>query len=426
MSPHDIQNDRDLSSRYRPWRIKILAATWLAYVGYYFCRKPFYVAKVGIADALSLSPAEIAHLGTAYLVAYMAGQFASAYLGRRLGPKLLLLAGTGISIASTFFFGMSNSFWTLVLWIALNGLAQGTGWPGCIGSLAYWFRRTERGSVLGLWSTCYQVGPILATLLASYLLGAMGWRYSFFGGSMALLAVWFAILVLHPNRPEDAGLQPLADEDDGEVKGKDNGRGWDRGVVVTIALMGLIYFCIKFLRYALWSWLPWFLNKNFFISQANAGYLSTVFDICGFAGVIAAGFLSDRLFRGRRSLLSFMMICMMTVSFFVMYYLGSKSLVVFAVSIGFAGFMLFGPDSLLSGAGAIDVGSRKGALAAAGIINGMGSIGPIFQEQLVGWMYQRYDQSLFPVLFMLVCVASAGAVLTCLLWLRSKRGRADV
>ena len=103
MSPHDIQNDRDLSSRYRPWRIKILAATWLAYVGYYFCRKPFYVAKVGIADALSLSPAEIAHLGTAYLVAYMAGQFASAYLGRRLGPKLLLLAGTGISIASTFF-----------------------------------------------------------------------------------------------------------------------------------------------------------------------------------------------------------------------------------------------------------------------------------------------------------------------------------
>ena len=38
------------------------------------------------------------------------------------------------------------------------------------------------------------------------------------------------------------------------------------------------------------------------------------------------------------------------------------------VSIAVAGFMLFGPDSLLSGVGAIDVGSKEGALSAAGII----------------------------------------------------------
>ncbi len=416
------------ASPYRPWQVRILAATWLAYAGYYFCRKPFYVAKAGIADALTLSATDVANLGTAYLVAYMVGQFASAYFGKKLGPKLLLLAGTGISIASTALFGAANSFQTVMLWIALNGLAQGTGWPGCIGSLAHWFRRRERGSVLGLWSTCYQAGPIAATLLASYLLGTMGWRWSFFGGAVVLLAIWFLILLLHPNRPEDAGLPAIEDGDEGAAHTGGNGesKGWDRDTITTIALMGLIYFCIKFLRYALWSWLPWFLNKNFFMTQANAGYLSTVFDICGFAGVMASGFISDRVFKGRRSFLSFIMICMMTLSFFMMYYSGSKSLVLFTVSIGFAGFMLFGPDSLLSGAGAIDVGSKKGALAAAGIINGMGSIGPIFQEQLVGWMYQRYDRSLFPVLFMLVCVASVSAVLTLLLWLRSRRGRSDV
>lgn len=416
------------ASPYRPWQVRILAATWLAYAGYYFCRKPFYVAKAGIADALTLSATDVANLGTAYLVAYMVGQFASAYFGKKLGPKLLLLAGTGISIASTALFGAANSFETVMLWIALNGLAQGTGWPGCIGSLAHWFRRRERGSVLGLWSTCYQAGPIAATLLASYLLGTMGWRWSFFGGAVVLLAIWFLILLLHPNRPEDAGLPAIEDGDEGAAHTGGNGesKGWDRNTITTIALMGLIYFCIKFLRYALWSWLPWFLNKNFFMTQANAGYLSTVFDICGFAGVMASGFISDQVFKGRRSFLSFIMICMMTLSFFMMYYSGSKSLVLFTVSIGFAGFMLFGPDSLLSGAGAIDVGSKKGALAAAGIINGMGSIGPIFQEQLVGWMYQRYDRSLFPVLFMLVCVASVSAVLTLLLWLRSRRGRSDV
>lgn len=54
---------------------------------------------------------------------------------------------------------------------------------------------------------------------------------------------------------------------------------------------------------------------------------------------------------------------------------------------GIAGFMLYGPDSLISGVGAIDR-SKRGALTAAGIINGTGSIGPIFQEEIIGWLYK--------------------------------------
>ena len=36
------QEDQQLDRAYRPWQIRIFAATWLAYAGYYFCRKPFY------------------------------------------------------------------------------------------------------------------------------------------------------------------------------------------------------------------------------------------------------------------------------------------------------------------------------------------------------------------------------------------------
>jgi sugar phosphate permease len=423
------EETREQDRLYRPWQIRILVATWLSYAGYYFCRKPFYVAKVGISNALHFNSVDMAMLGTAYLVAYSAGQFSSAYFGRRMGPKILLLAGMGISLTVSALFGVSNGFWSLMALIAVNGLAQGTGWPGCIGSLAFWFRRKQRGSVLGLWATCYQVGSILAIVWASFLLDRAGWRWSFFGGSMVLLAVWFAVLWLHPNSPEEAGLPELRDDDEAEMKPETDtggGLGWNRDIVVTILTMGFIYFCIKFLRYALWSWLPWFLNLNFHVSEANSGYLSTIFDICGLAGVIAGGFLSDRVFRGRRAMLCFIMLMLMTVSFFFLYFMGSKDLVIFTVSIGFAGFMLFGPDSLLSGVGAIDVGSKKGALSAAGIINGMGSIGPIFSEQLVGWLYYLYKSSLLPVLIMLVAVAAASAVLAFVLWLRSRGGRANL
>ncbi len=151
-----------------------------------------------------------------------------------------------------------------------------------------------------------------------------------------------------------------------------------------------------------------------------------MFEICGFVGVIASGFASDRLFHGRRAFISFAMLAMMTLSFVLMATLGATSVVFFTVSMGLAGFMLFGPDALLSGVGAIDVGSKRGALAAAGIINGMGSIGPIFQEEIIGWSYKAFGQRLFPILAMLVVVAAAGAAVTFLLWMRARAGKANL
>ena len=410
---------------YRKWQIKIFSATWLAYVGYYFARKAFFVVKSDLANTLDLNAIDLAHLGTAYLVSYMIGQYSSAYFGRKLGPKNLLIVGMAISLVCNIVFGASNSYWTILLFLSLNGLAQGTGWPGCIGSLAYWFKRKQRGSILGIWSTCYQVGSVVATSFAAYMLGNYGWRWSFFGASLILLVIWAAVLYLHPNRPEDVGLKPLVDEDDKqdepEEKENEKGLGWNKEVVFTIVTMGIIYFGIKFLRYALWSWVPFLLNNNFDLAGDDAGYLSTVFDLFGFAGVIFAGFASDKLFKGRRSFLSFLMLFMMALSFVLMYTLGSASLFYFTISLGLAGFMLYGPDSLISGVGAIDVGTKRGALVAAGIINGTGSIGPIFQEEIIGWMYERYNHEVTPIFFLLVIVASITALITFILWLRSNR-----
>jgi len=370
----------------------------------------------------------LAHLGTAYLVFYMVGQYSSAFFGRKLGPKLLLLLGMGISLISNFVFGISNSFWTIFLFLSLNGLAQGTGWPGCIGSLAFWFKREKRGTILGFWSTCYQVGSVISTSFAAYMLGEYGWRWSFFGASIVLLIIWFVVLFMHPNRPEDVGLEPIEDEDLNCKLEDDNSQklGWSKDVWVTVITMGLIYFTIKFLRYALWSWVPFFFNKNFEMDVSDAGYLSVVFDIAGFAGVLFAGFVSDKLFKGKRSLISAIMLSLMAVAFILMYVKGESSLLFFTISMGIAGFMLYGPDSLISGVGAIDVGSKRGALTAAGIINGTGSIGPIFQEEIIGWLYTKYDQELTPILILLVSIAMLSALLTFYLWWKSKKGTVNL
>jgi OPA family glycerol-3-phosphate transporter-like MFS transporter len=96
-----------------------------------------------------------------------------------------------------------------------------------------------------------------------------------------------------------------------------------------------------------------------------------------------------------------------------MWLFGLSSPVLFIALLGLIGFMAMGPDSLLSGACAMDVGSRRQAALAAGVINGFGSIGPILQEPMIGWLKQT--RGLDSVFLLLVFVVFLTTVATGLL-----------
>jgi sugar phosphate permease len=103
-----------------------------------------------------------------------------------------------------------------------------------------------------------------------------------------------------------------------------------------------------------------------------------------------------------------------------MWLVGLSSPVLFVALLGLIGFMAMGPDSLLSGACAMDVGSRRQAALAAGVINGFGSIGPILQEPVIGWLKQT--KGLASVFLLLVGVVFLTTIATGLL-ARSERQR---
>ncbi|MEA1950566.1 MAG: MFS transporter [Planctomycetota bacterium] len=54
------------------------------------------------------------------------------------------------------------------------------------------------------------------------------------------------------------------------------------------------------------------------------------------------------------------------------------------------GFLLFGPDSILTGAAAIDFGTKKGASTATGFVNGCGSVGAIIGGTIPGLFVERW------------------------------------
>lgn len=413
-----------LDPQIRQWRWRIFFATGACYAGLYFCRKPFYVAKSSLEDTWGWDPEVLGWLGLAYLVAYSAGQFLSAWTGTRFGPRKVLLVGMGLSIGCNLVFGFTSMLWLFAVFMVLNGFAQATGWANVVGTMGSWFRRRERGSVMGVWGINYQVGSVAANALAAWLLAAAGLAWAFFGGAGVLFVALLFFFFNQRDRPEDLRLPPLDDpEEPPEAAG--DAPGWPRDVIENVVLVGMFYFCLKFVRYALWSWTPYLLSRNYGLEVDEAGYLSTVFDIAGLCGVLTCGFLSDRLFGGRRAGIALIFTLGMLASCGVLYLSQPEDLRVFTVLLGLIGFSLYGPDALMAGAGAIDVGSPRRAVAAAGIINGLGSAGSVLQEVVLGRLLSNGGDTR-PVFMTLLVSSAAATTVLIVLYVRGRTGRAAV
>ncbi|MDP6945630.1 MAG: MFS transporter, partial [Myxococcota bacterium] len=156
----------------RMWRVRILTTTWLSYAAFYVCRKNFAIAKSSIMSSMEIGRSDVAHIFTAYLAAYMVGQYLTGFLGRKVAMRMLLLTGMGITLLCNVAFGFTYlmgpaGYWPFLLLMVVNGFAQSTGWPGNVGVLGNWLPPRDRGKVMALWATCYQLGSILAKAFAA-------------------------------------------------------------------------------------------------------------------------------------------------------------------------------------------------------------------------------------------------------------------
>ena len=409
----------------RRYRVQLFTATWLSYCGFYIARKVYAVVKHPLKEHFGLDDIQVAYPWTIYLVTYMLGQFLAASLGRRMESRRILLWGMSVAAACNVVLGLlvdsqaASAYVWMCVTMGIHGLAQATGWPHNVALFANWTRRAERGTLFGIWGTCYQFGAIFGKGLAGFMLGWLGLAWSFYGSSVLLLAFTLYFALKANERPQSVGLS-LADEAEPDVPLPAAGKApiaresaLPRGFVASVVAMGLIYFGFKFLRYALDSWSALILGENFGMTTSVAAYWSTAFDWIGFLGVIVAGYWSDRLPGARRTPVIFWMTAGCLVFTCAMWMVGLTSPVLFVALLGLIGFTAMGPDSLLSGACAMDVGSRRQAALAAGVINGFGSIGPILQEPVIGWLKQT--RGLDAVFLLLVVIVLLTTIATGLL-----------
>jgi sugar phosphate permease len=405
----------------RTWTV--WSVTWLSYATYYFGRKNLSVTKASIGRALGSHA--LYGVETAYLAAYAIGQYGSGWLGDRVGARKLVGLGMLIAAGASFAFGLWSVGALFLATATLNGLAQSTGWPGNVKAMQEWTTPERRGRVMGVWATCYQVGGIAATAFAAWMLARGGWRAAYFGAGAVIAVVGLMVLALVPSRRVVAG--PGAGEP-GYGEMRDNAKPPDgapaleeverdrvarRAVALsaTVWWYGASYFFIKLIRYSLLFWLPFYLETVLRYAPAQAGYFSTSFEIGGVAGTIALGTLSDRLPRTPRSLVCSVSLVGLALALFVYTRVGGLGHATNFAAMALVGALLYGPDSLLSGAAAQDLGGPRAAALAIGMINGLGSVGAVSQEfitrtvsRVSGW------NSVFYVL--LVSAIAAALLLT--------------
>ena len=420
-----------ISNSLRFWRYRMFVLTWFVYAGFYLCRKNFSVIMPALEEDLGYTTSDLAIILTGYLTIYAIGQFGNGFLSDRFGPRLVVGLGLLVAVASNVFMGIAASSLTLLgLMYVVNGYAQSTGWSGMIKNMSTWFHPEERGVVMAWWSTCYALGGALATAFATWaafnapFLEHLGWRRGFYAPAAALLVIAVCYIVFGRNRPSDAGFkdfeEPTPGLDKREEGDEDNVVAVWKEVLKSKALWttGAMYFFLKMIRYSFLFWLPMFMVRSVGYEVDEAGYASTVFELAGFFGVIIAGYASDKLMGSRRFPVACIMLFGLAIACFIYPSLAAEKGWLNILGLSLIGIMTFGPDALMTAAGAMDIGSQKAAGMAAGIINGIGSIGAALSPILVATIESRYGwDRIFPIFVIFSIIA---ALLTATRWNEGK------
>ena len=139
------------------------------------------------------------------------------------------------------------------------------------------------------------------------------------------------------------------------------------------------------------SWLPTYGVKELGYNIESSGILSIGFEFFAPAGVLFCGYMSDKVFGSRRTPICVVSMIGLVIACVLLPRIAHISMMTYFFGLGLIGFTVFGPDAMLSGPAAQDFGSKRAAGMCAGLLNGVGSIGAVIQEPLIGWIIDNVD-----------------------------------
>mmetsp|Transcript_20792 Transcript_20792/g.34408 ORF Transcript_20792/g.34408 Transcript_20792/m.34408 type:complete len:476 (+) Transcript_20792:226-1653(+) len=412
---------------------RVLFILYCTYAGFYLSRKADSVVKAKLHEEEGFSMEDLAFLDTVYLAVYTVALAGSGVFGGYFSSNKLLSGALVLLALTSFLKARSTSVYMFACCQIIHAMCQSVGWPTCIKLIGTWVTE-NRGFVMGLWTTCQSMGGILGAVLGTFFLTHHTWQWAYLYHIPILLflsLVVFNFIEEAPTQSRGHAYSNVDEEDDLEspnsalmASGKASSSSprkqpSDQKISLANVLMipgvvniGVAYFFLKFMRYALLMWLPYYYEEGLLFDQSSAGYMSTSFEMGGLVGTPFIGWFSDKILTGRRDLTSACFLAVAGAMLSGCILVSGMGTFLNAAFMFFVGITVIGPDSILSGTIAQDLGSASkmgpnviGTLA--GLINSVGSCGSIFQSYSTAYISKVYGWStLFGVFVAFACISS--------------------
>lgn len=441
--------NKELQKKYNYWQWRTLIVLILGYIFYYFVRKNFSVVMPALESELGITKVQLGIFITLHGIIYGLSRFANGFLADRFSRRKLMAAGLFLSAAANFFICFSpamNAFvdvldtsgkatLTLVyiigsVWV-LNGYFQGMGVPPCMSLMAHWIKPEELATKQSIWNASHSIGAGLISVICAFILdhyGYSAWQLCFAVPASIAVVGGFILLFTLKDTPSSVGLPELDEMTDGKERSADEGKAdpaltgeaFKRfiGRLVfknpLIWILAVANFCIYVVRFTILDWGATFLTQYKGMEISQAGTLVAASEIIGgIAGMLVAGWFTDRFMKSRAHRTCLFCTIGTTISFFLFWRTPADMNWLAAVFLCLSSFFVYGPQALL-GIAATNQATKYACATANGILGVFGYASTMVSGIGFGYLAQHFGWN--SVFMVSVIVGIIGSVVIASMW----------
>ena len=377
----------------------------LLYTSFYMCRYNLPLAGGAIRNEFGFSRAQFGTIITTQLLAYACGQIINGLLTDRLGGKRAMLIGATGTIVMNILFGVA-AFWGLLsLFIVIRGIdgyLQAFGSPGMVKINAAWFRHTERGSFAGIFGFMINLGRfginnLGAALLAGFIflglirIPPLHWRWLFWVPAGIALVIGTCMALIVKDTPGEAHFPPVNPHE--EIGGRVQVKVSDVFKIIAtnpvVWIIACAYACTGAVRQGIDQWFPLFMREVHHVDYQSAQFqlLAFAIPLVASAGSLISGFISDKIFHGRRAPVAAVLYFLETLVILSAAQFHSVNAAIFFLVL--ISLTANSTHSILGTAAAMDIGGAKMAGFAAGVIDSFQYFGGSLAGYFLGALLDR-------------------------------------
>lgn len=416
-----------IDKTYTRLRWQLFISIFVGYAGYYLVRKNFSLAMPYLIEE-GYSRGDLGVALSAVSIAYGLSKFLMGNVSDRSNPRYFLSIGLLLSALTMYSFTFSWALSSVPIMFALlflNGWFQGMGWPACGRTMVHWWSRKERGGIVSVWNVAHNVGGGLIGPL--FLLGLWmfndDWHAVFYVPAFcAALVAGFIWLTLR-DTPQSCGLPPIEEYKDDypddyddktyetEMSAKDIFFKYvfSNKLLWSIAIANAFVYLI---RYGVLDWAPVYLReaKEFSVDKSSWAYF--LYEWAGIPGTLLCGWISDKVFKGRRAPAGILFMALVTVAVLVYWFNPAGNPAIDMAALVAIGFLIYGPVMLI-GLYALELAPKKAAGTAAGLTGLFGYLGgAVAANAILGYTVDHFGWDGGFIVLTASCVIS----IVCLLY----------